>query len=75
MRVLPGLALPEGTVPSFADAPFDPSPDLRPETAQVTPVGASGEEAPGKRSLLRAGMSVVWMILLAAGYLWKSCTG
>ena len=32
-----------------------------------------GEE-PQRRSLLRAGMTVVWMILLAAGYAWRACS-
>jgi len=32
------------------------------------------EEQPARRSLLRAGMTVVWMILLAAGYAWRACS-
>jgi hypothetical protein len=32
------------------------------------------QEAPAGRSLLRAGMTVVWMILLAAGYAWRACS-
>jgi hypothetical protein len=33
------------------------------------------EEGAGKRSLLRVGMSVLWMIVLAAGYAWRACSG
>ena len=32
-----------------------------------------GEE-PTRRSLLRAGMTVMWMILLAGGYAWRACS-
>ncbi len=32
------------------------------------------EEEPVRRSLLRAGMTVMWMILLAAGYAWRACS-
>lgn len=32
------------------------------------------EEAP-RRGILRAGMSVLWMVLLAAGYIWQNCAG
>ncbi len=32
------------------------------------------EEEPARRSLLRAGMTVMWMILLAAGYAWRACS-
>ena len=32
------------------------------------------EEEPVKRSLLRAGMTVLWMVLLAAGYAWRACS-
>ena len=45
------------------------------ETADFQPVGQAPEEeeeAPRRRGL-RAGMSVVWMILLAAGYIWQNC--
>ena len=39
------------------------------------PSEASAEEAePMRRSLLRAGMTVLWMILLAAGYAWRACS-
>jgi hypothetical protein len=30
------------------------------------------EETPRRRGL-RAGMSVIWMLLLAAGYVWQTC--
>jgi hypothetical protein len=37
--------------------------------------GAAVEpEEPTRRSLLRAGMTVMWMILLAAGYAWRACS-
>ncbi len=36
------------------------------------PLEAEGE--PTRRSLLRAGMTVMWMILLAAGYAWRACS-
>lgn len=32
------------------------------------------EEEPARRSFLRAGMTFVWMILLAAGYAWRACS-
>ena len=32
------------------------------------------EEEPVRRSLIRAGMTVVWMVLLAAGYAWRACS-
>ena len=32
------------------------------------------EEEPARRSLLRGGMTVIWMILLAAGYAWRACS-
>ena len=46
-------------------------PDLPPiaSTAAIEP-----EEGPARRSLLRAGMTVMWMILLAAGYAWRACS-
>ena len=71
MRELPGLVLREGSAPSFADPPFASLPE---SLAQSAVEGPAEPEEPGRRSLLRAGMSVVWMILLAGGYLWKSCT-
>jgi hypothetical protein len=38
------------------------------------PSDASVEEAEPRRSLLRAGMTVLWMVLLAAGYAWRACS-
>ena len=32
------------------------------------------DEEPVRRSLMRAGMTVVWMVLLAAGYAWRACS-
>ncbi len=32
------------------------------------------EAVPARRSLLRAGMTVLWMTLLAAGYAWRACS-
>jgi len=32
------------------------------------------EEEPARRSLLRAGMTFVWMILLAGAYAWRACS-
>lgn len=34
----------------------------------------SVEEEPMRRSMLRAGMTLLWMILLAAGYAWRTCS-
>ncbi len=45
------------------------TPDLPVGGAAVEP-----EEEPTRRSLLRAGMTVMWMILLAAGYAWRACS-
>ena len=44
-------------------------PDLPVPDGAVEP-----EEEPGRRSLLRAGMTVMWMILLAGGYAWRACS-
>lgn len=33
------------------------------------------QEGAGSRSLLRAGMSVLWMIVLAGAYAWRACSG
>ena len=77
MRELPELRLKEGSAPSFPGAPFASASEPFAQAVAPAPVEeleAAVEEQPGKRSLLRAGMSVVWMILLAAGYLWKSCS-
>jgi hypothetical protein len=39
------------------------------------PEGAEEQvESPGRRGL-RASMSIVWMVLLAAGYIWQNCAG
>jgi hypothetical protein len=38
------------------------------------PLEEAGEETPKRRGL-RAGMSVIWMVLLAAGYIWQNCAG
>lgn len=72
-----GLAL-RDDLPPFLAAEVGSSQEALPPA--VSPVALEDSEAaleaePGRRSLLRAGMSVVWMILLAAGYLWKNCTG
>jgi hypothetical protein len=47
--------------------------------AEFEPLAQSSEEeeqqeSPRRRGL-RAGMSVIWMVLLAAGYLWQNCAG
>lgn len=57
-------------MPSFGEASSNasPSPPMPPEEF-------TGEEQPAGRSFLRAGMSVIWMVVLGAGYLWQSCTG
>ena len=34
-----------------------------------------GGEGAGRRSLLRAGMSVLWMVVLAGAYAWRACSG
>jgi hypothetical protein len=50
--------------------------DERPPDRTVAPgnqAEAEGEE-PVRRSLVRAGMTVVWMVLLAAGYAWRACS-
>jgi hypothetical protein len=44
------------------------------EQVPLSQAAVEPEEAPGGRSLLRAGMTVVWMILLAAGYAWRACS-
>ena len=46
-----------------------PAPDLPIEGDALEP-----EVAPAPRSPLRAGMTVMWMILLAAGYAWRACS-
>jgi hypothetical protein len=68
MRDVHAMGLAETSQPMLASEPgsFE-------QLIEGGPAEAIGEE-PGGRSLLRAGMSVIWMILLAAGYLWKSCT-
>ena len=40
----------------------------------VTGAALEPEEEPQRRSLLRAGMTVMWMILLAGGYAWRACS-
>ena len=72
----PGFALTDDS-PPFVTAVAGSQWEARPPDAPPPTLEDSEgvlEDEPGKRSLLRAGMSVVWMILLAAGYLWKSCT-
>jgi hypothetical protein len=44
-------------------------PDLPVSGAALEP-----EEEPVRRSFLRAGMTIVWMVLLAAGYAWRACS-
>jgi len=34
----------------------------------------SAEEEPGRRSALRTAITVLWMILLIAGYAWRACS-
>jgi hypothetical protein len=72
-----GFALTDDSPPFLAavlGGPQEARPaDGPPPTLEASEAGL--EEEPGRRSLLRAGMSVVWMILLAGGYLWKNCTG
>ena len=68
MRDVDPMALRDASRPMLAT-----DPDSFHQIIEEGPVEAVDEE-PGGRSLLRAGMSVIWMILLAAGYLWKSCT-
>ena len=47
------------------------SPDyVHPEAAEE-----DGQEGAGRRSLLRAGMSVLWMVVLAGAYAWRACSG
>jgi len=38
------------------------------------PEAMEADEEPVRRSLLRAGMTVLWMVLLAAGYAWRACS-
>jgi hypothetical protein len=38
------------------------------------PFDSDVEEEPVRRSLLRAGMTILWMVLLAAGYAWRACS-
>ncbi len=72
-----GFALGDDSPPFLTMAVGSPQEALPPEASPLAleDSEAGTEEEPGRRSLLRAGMSVVWMILLAAGYLWKSCNG
>lgn len=44
--------------------------------SEVPVAGATTEpdEEPARRSILRAGMTILWMILLAAGYAWRACS-
>lgn len=37
--------------------------------------GVAEEEESPRRRWLRASMSLVWMVLLAAGYIWQNCAG
>jgi hypothetical protein len=40
----------------------------------VYPMPVDSEEEPARRSLLRAGMTILWIVLLAAGYAWRACS-
>jgi hypothetical protein len=52
-----------------------PSSGGQPSSESTQPVLLEEEEQePVRRSLLRAGMTVVWMVLLAAGYAWRACS-
>ena len=67
-----GIPTPESEVPFFyaaESAPADSPAQMPSARASMEP-----EEEPVKRSLLRAGMTVLWMILLAAGYAWRACS-
>ena len=44
-------------------------PDFPVSQAAVEP-----EAQPARRSILRAGMTVMWMVLLAGGYAWRACS-
>jgi hypothetical protein len=72
-----GLALRDDLPPFLTAAVGSPQEAPPPEASPLALEDSEAlvEEEPGRRSLLRAGMSVVWMILLAAGYLWKNCSG
>ncbi len=51
--------------------------EARPVTGPVASpaeVPLEESEEPVRRSLLRAGMTVLWMVLLAAGYAWRACS-
>jgi len=58
--------------PVFGEVGGEPGPlaDLQEDRFSVE----EEEETPRRRGL-RAAMSLVWMLLLAAGYLWQSCQG
>jgi hypothetical protein len=46
---------------------------VMPELSHGEPI-AEPEETPTRGSLMRAGMTVLWMVLLAAGYAWRACS-
>ncbi len=46
-----------------------------PGTTHSAEDGTIVQEGSGRRSLMRAGMSVIWMVVLAAGYTWRACSG
>ena len=48
--------------------------ELMPLSTEAALAEAEEEQSPRRRGL-RAGMSVVWMVLLAAGYIWQNCAG
>ena len=57
---------------SFASARGSDKPDESFFSAADSSEDQAEEETPQRRGL-RAGMSLVWMVLLAAGYIWQNC--
>lgn len=73
----PGRRLREGGQPEFVLSPmnFDESfPVSQARPAASASSDPSVEEEPVRRSMIRAGMTVLWMVLLAAGYAWRACS-
>ena len=49
--------------------------ELIPLSTEAAMAEAEEEQETPRRRGLRAGMSMVWMVLLAAGYIWQNCAG
>ena len=69
----PGWSPSAGLEPGDSSMDWDGAMHVPPElpSSEAT---TEPEEEPGRRSVLRAGMTVLWMVLLAAGYAWRACS-